>query len=100
MPQPDPNAVPQLPLVMPIMPPNVGMQAPAPVPWAVFAPHETQALINHSQNLVRLAQRGGLAPCEAVAILEGRRWHPMDPDAAVQRLAELVAAAAPAGHAG
>lgn len=44
------------------------------IPWAMIAPHEPQAISNHSQSLERLAQRGGLAPCEALDIMEGRRW--------------------------
>lgn len=44
------------------------------IPWAMIAPHDAQAESNHSQSLERLAQRGGLAPSEALDILQGRRW--------------------------
>lgn len=48
------------------------------IPWELIAPHERQALRNHDQNLETLASRGGLSPCEAVAILEDadyrKRW--------------------------
>lgn len=44
------------------------------IPWAMIAPHEAQAQANHSQTLERLAERGGLCPSEAVAVLQGREW--------------------------
>ena len=47
------------------------------MPWEVITPHEAQANINHGQTLKRLAERGGLSPCEALAILENRRWRKM-----------------------
>ena len=47
------------------------------IPWAVLKPHEIQALRNHAQGLDRLASKGGVTPCEAVAIIEGRPWHRM-----------------------
>lgn len=47
------------------------------IPWAMIAPHEAQALRNHDQTLERLAQRGGLSPEEAVAVLEDRKWRAM-----------------------
>ena len=51
------------------------------IPWSMIAPHEVQAKRNHSmQNLEELARRGGLSPCEAVAVLEGRSWR-HDPNA-------------------
>jgi hypothetical protein len=60
------------------------------IPWALIAPHERQALQNHgNQSLEKLASRGGLGCCEAVAILEDRQWRAMDKDAARNRLIEL-----------
>jgi len=44
------------------------------IPFAMIAPHEKQAQRNHWQSLERLAQRGGLSACEALAILEDREW--------------------------
>lgn len=44
------------------------------IPWDVLAPHEAQAQKNHGQTLRRLAERGGLSPAEAVAVLDGRDW--------------------------
>lgn len=35
---------------------------------------ERQAQCNHGQTLDRLAERGGLSPCEALAIAERREW--------------------------
>lgn len=64
---------------------------PASISWALIAPHERQALRNHSQSLKRLAERGGLSACEAVAVLEDREWHKMTRKAAIARLNELIA---------
>lgn len=50
---------------------------------------------NHRQSLDELARRGWLSACEAVAILEDRPWREMAADAAIARLAELVALAVP-----
>ena len=44
------------------------------IPWAVLATHEKQALTNHSQTFERLAQRGGLSPAEACAIIADITW--------------------------
>lgn len=60
------------------------------IPWDVIAPHEPQALRNHTQTLKRLAERGGLTPCEAVAVLEDRVWRWMSRAAAERRLRELA----------
>jgi hypothetical protein len=81
---------------MPIMaePGHPGPPA-LPLPWAIIEPHREQAMRNHSQTLERLRERGGLSACEAVAILEDRRWRQMDPAAAFTRLAELVRTATP-----
>lgn len=48
------------------------LKCPRSVPWEMVAPHEVQAKRNHDQTLKRLAQRGGLAPEELVAVLDGR----------------------------
>jgi len=48
------------------------------IPWSVIAPHEAQALKNHDQSPERLAERGGLSVCEAVAVLEDRHWTRLD----------------------
>lgn len=41
------------------------------VPWEVMLPHENQAQKNHGQTLHRLAERGGLGPHEAWAVVNG-----------------------------
>ena len=56
--------------VMPIMK-GVFLKA---VPWAIISAHEEQAQRNHSQTLNRLAERGGLIPSEAVAIIKNEPW--------------------------
>ena len=60
------------------------------IPWAVIVPHEQQALINHRKPLAELAERGGLTPCEALAVIEGRPWERMSYSAARQRLTDYV----------
>lgn len=61
--------------VMPIM--NSTLMSE--IPWGMIAPHERQARANHGQSLERLAERGGLAACEALDIIEGRRWGSAEP---------------------
>ncbi len=54
---------------------------PKEVSWTLLAPHEAQALRNHSQSLETLNARGGLSPAEMVYILEDRKWtHPFMAD--------------------
>lgn len=61
------------------------------IPWDMLTPHEKQALDNHcGQTLKRLAERGGFAACEAIAVLEDRRWTPMDPEKATEILKQKV----------
>lgn len=74
-------------------------ECPASVPWAMLAPHESQAVKNHGgQSLARLAERGGLSPREMLNVLEGRNWKPGDRDDSgtiaelVRRVAEWEAA--------
>lgn len=45
------------------------------VPWDMIGPHDNQAQRNHDQTLERLAQRGGLSACEALAVLGDRGYH-------------------------
>jgi hypothetical protein len=47
---------------------------PHSVPWELVAPHEEQAMRNHDQTLKRLAERGGLDPCELFCVLEDLTW--------------------------
>ena len=68
---------------MPIM----GATIVSEIPFALIAPHDAQARSNHGgQNLDKLASRGGLSACEALAILENRRWHAMPDSLEAQRL--------------
>lgn len=62
-------------------------EVPDSLPWEFLEPHERQALRNHGgQTLARLAERGGLGVCEALAVVEGRAWSPMVPVDAWKRL--------------
>lgn len=54
--------------------PIMGCNIIASIPWAILAPHEQQAQRNHRQSLKQLAERGGLAVSEAIAIINGLRW--------------------------
>lgn len=47
------------------------------IPWEMIAPHEKQAIANHSQLLQQLADRGGLSACEALAVLTDKPWKSM-----------------------
>lgn len=48
------------------------------LPWEILQPHEAQAMRNHGgQNLEKLASRGGLSACEAVAILKDMDYYAM-----------------------
>lgn len=44
------------------------------VPWSLIAPYEHQAHTNHGQTLKRLAERGGLSICEAMAVMSSVRY--------------------------
>ena len=64
---------------------------PSEIPWGMIAPHEKQAMHNHGQQtMARLAERGGLSPSEAVAVLEDRDWQPMRAEEACGQLSALV----------
>lgn len=64
------------------------------IPWAMIAPHEKQAWSNHGQTLERLAERGGLSPEEAFAVLTGAAWpsHAPSKDAELERLVQAFEA--------
>lgn len=61
------------------------------IPWEAVAGHARQADANHGQTLNRLAERGGLSPCEAVAVIEDRKWQHMDQASARIKLMQLIA---------
>jgi hypothetical protein len=48
------------------------MKTPLAIPFALL--NEEWAQRNHGQSLARLAERGGLGPCEALAIVKRERW--------------------------
>jgi hypothetical protein len=47
---------------------------PGTIPSEVIAPFEAQAWRNHDQSLQMLADRGGLHPVEAWAVMTGKDW--------------------------
>lgn len=65
---------------------------PRSVPWEFIAPHERQAINNHSQTLQRLDERGGLSPAEMMCVIEGRGLRGIEKD--VVAIPRLVAALA------
>ena len=60
------------------------------IPWEAIQPHAAQALVNHRESLETLAERGGLTPCEALAVIEGRPWERMGFTEARMRLTDYV----------
>lgn len=44
------------------------------IPMHLLKPYERQAVRNHSQSLQRLAERGGMSPCEILGIIRGINW--------------------------
>lgn len=60
------------------------------IPWELIAPHAKQADRNHGQTLERLAARGGLSACEAIAVIEDRSWKRMAPEEARRRLKDIA----------
>lgn len=60
------------------------------VPWEMIVPHNAQSEYNHYQSLRRIAERGGFSRCEAIAVLEDRKWIPMDVEVADKKLKEMV----------
>jgi hypothetical protein len=59
---------------MPVML-SIGEKWERKIPFSLL--NEKQAEINHGQSLQELARRGGLSPCEAIAIIDKRRWLPI-----------------------
>lgn len=75
--------------VMPIMKPNnEAIDCPINIPFSLL--NEKQAFGNHGQTLIRLADRGGLSPCEAVAIIENRRYKRMEMQEAINILNKFI----------
>lgn len=62
------------------------------LPFPMLEAHEKQAFRNHNQTIARLAERGGLTACEALAVLEDRAWRKEPIAAAHAKLKELFCA--------
>ncbi|WP_188260680.1 hypothetical protein [Azospirillum sp. W712] len=62
------------------------------IAWSLVAPHRAQAQINHGQTLERLAERGSLAPCELLAVLEDRPHRRMHLEDAIRQIRGLIEA--------
>ena len=65
---------------------------PVCMPWEMLAPHAKQAQSNHGQTLERLAERGGLGPAEALAVLDDRHWDRIPIEKASHELCQRIAA--------
>lgn len=74
-------------LVMPIMI-DVGTDWDRTVPFAML--NEKWAKRNHGQTLKELAGRGGIGPCEALAIMDKRRWKAMDLLPSIEELTQRI----------
>ena len=72
--------------------PDLRDKCPPSVDFLTVEPYEAQAQRNHGQTLQRLSERGGLAPDELVAVMEGRSWasRTMSGEDAVKRLLDLL----------
>ena len=62
----------------------------ATIPWESIAPHEEQALRNHGQSLEKLASRGGLSWCEALAVLRDSKFIAMPEEEAKEKVWALL----------
>lgn len=54
--------------------PVLGSKPKEYIPLDIIKPHEKQAIINHSQTLQRLAERGGLSWNEILFVLEDEQF--------------------------
>lgn len=72
---------------MPIML-ELGKKWSRTVPFSML--NEEWAQKNHGQSLQRLAERGGLGACEAIAIIDKRRWHLISRELALEMLAQRL----------
>ena len=78
----------EFPIMSSYKPSDRHINCPTSIPWDLL--NEEQAKKNHDQTLERLAERGGLAPSEALAIIERRTWKSMDYSEASAKLKELI----------
>lgn len=56
------------------------------IPWAAIEPHRARAEGNHYQTLERLAERGGLSPCELLCAVQNKPLPWGVPKAAIEQL--------------
>ena len=79
-----------------VMPINLGpgKRHERTIPFSML--NEEWADRNHGQTLKRLAERGGLGPCEAIAIMDRRKWMAMPDKAALEILLRRIDAASEA----
>ena len=56
---------------------SIWRDVPDSIPWEAISAHESQARANHGQSLDALAQRGGLAPYELLAVLFDQPFWPL-----------------------
>lgn len=64
-------------------------RCPGYIPWKLIEPYDLQAQQNHGgQTLKRLAERGGLDPEEALAVMQQRRYRMGIDDA--QAVSDLI----------
>jgi hypothetical protein len=65
------------PVLWPVMRKDIALwtalECPKVVPWAFIADHAEACVRLHDQTPERLAERGGLAPNEMLAVIEPRR---------------------------
>lgn len=60
------------------------------VPFGMIEAHTKQCQKNHSQSPTRLAERGGLSVCEALAVIENREWRALPDGEAALLLIEYA----------
>lgn len=70
--------------------PILGTNPKEYIPWDSIVPHENQAWINHGQSLEKLASRGGLSWCEALAVLRDSKFIEMPEEEAKEKVLELL----------
>jgi hypothetical protein len=57
---------------------DIVKRAPGSLAWAMVEEHAPQCVKNHDQSVARLAERGGLDPWEAVAVLTDRPCYELE----------------------
>lgn len=65
------------------------------VPWEFMAPYESQCQKNHGQSLKRIAERGGLGPSEAWAVVNGIRYYEIKDEHGKKWLSRPISSSSP-----